>query len=254
MKNIFIIAKNTVKLEVRGKIWLALLIFGLGYLAIMLFLSELVLKELPMVRAFALLGIYFFNAIIALFLGTTSFYRDVERKTVYFIFAKPVSRAQFLIGKFLGLCAVIFLTSLLLAVAYLAVVALAGGGFDALGLLAVLMQWLEMALFIAFAIFVSTFSSSLLSIIYTSAVFFLGHVVSALVDDARKMNITGFRFMLVNALYYLFPNLEKFNIRDVAVHAVAAPWLSFGYALAYAMAYIILLLFVAIWIFDKKEI
>jgi hypothetical protein len=60
--------------------------------------------------------------------------------------------------------------------------------------------------------------------------------------------------MLVNALYYLFPNLEKFNIRDVAVHAVAAPWLSFGYALAYAMAYIILLLFVAIWIFDKKEI
>ena len=112
----------------------------------MLFLSELVLKELPMVQAFALLGIYFFNAIIALFLGTTSFYRDVERKTVYFILAKPVSRAQFLIGKFLGLCAVIFLTSLLLAVAYLAVVALAGGGFDALGLLAVLMQWLEMAL------------------------------------------------------------------------------------------------------------
>jgi ABC-type transport system involved in multi-copper enzyme maturation permease subunit len=254
MKNIFIIARNTVKLEVRGRIWLALLVFGLGYLGIMLFLSDLVLKELPMVKAFALLGIYFFNAIIALFLGTTSFYRDVERKTVYFILAKPVSRAQFLIGKFFGLCAVIFLTSALLAIAYLAVIALAGGGFDALGLLAILMQWLEMSLFVAFAMFVSTFSSSLLAIVYTSAVFFLGHVVSALVDDARKMGIGGIRLLFINILYYLFPNLEKFNIRDVAVHAVALPWASFGYALAYAVAYIVLLLFAAIWIFEKKEI
>ena len=162
MRNILTIAKNTLKLEIRDKIWIALLAFGLGYVAIMLFLSDLVLKELSMVRAFALLGIYFFNAVIALFLGTTSFYRDVERKTVYFILSKPVSRAQFLLGKFFGLCLVIFLTSVALAVAYLAVVALAGGGFDAMGLLAILMQFLEMALFLAFAIFVSTFSSSLL--------------------------------------------------------------------------------------------
>jgi ABC-type transport system involved in multi-copper enzyme maturation permease subunit len=254
MRNIWTIAKNTLKLETRDKIWIALVAFGLGYVAIMLFLSDLVLKELTMVKAFALLGIYFFNAVIALFLGTTSFYRDVERKTVYFILAKPVSRAQFLLGKFFGLCLVIFLTSMALAVAYLAIVAAAGGGFDAMGLLAILMQFLEMALFLAFAIFVSTFSSSLLSIIYTSAVFFLGHVVSSLVDDARKIGITGIRYVFVNILYYVFPNLEKFNIRDFAVHSVAAPWVSFGFALAYAAAYITLLLFVGIWIFEKKEI
>ncbi len=254
MKNILTIAKNTVKLEIRDKIWIALLAFGLGYVVIMLFLSDLVLQELPMVKAFALLGIYFFNAVIALFLGTTSFYRDVERKTVYFILAKPVSRAQFLLGKFFGLCAVIFLTSAALGAAYLAIIALAGGGFDAMGLVAILMQFLEMALFLAFAIFVSTFSSSLLSIVYTSAVFFLGHVVSSLVDDARKIGITGIRYAVVNILYYVFPNLEKFNIRDFAVHHIAAPWASFGYAVAYAAAYIILLLFIAIWIFEKKEI
>ncbi len=254
MRNILNIAKNTLKLEIRDKIWIALLAFGLGYIAIMLFLSDLVLKELPMVKAFALLGIYFFNAIIALFLGTTSFYRDVERKTVYFILAKPVSRAQFLLGKFFGLCAVIFLTSMVLAVAYLAVVALAGGGFDAMGLVAVLMQFLEMALFIAFAIFVSTFSSSLLSIVYTSVIFFLGHVISSLIDNARKMGISGIRYVLINTLYYIFPNLEKFNIRDFAVHTIAMPWASFGFAFAYAAAYIILLLFAAIWIFEKKEI
>jgi ABC-type transport system involved in multi-copper enzyme maturation permease subunit len=79
-------------------------------------------------------------------------------------------------------------------------------------------------------------------------------VVSQLVDDARKMGVSGIRYAVVNVLYYVFPNLEKFNIRDFAVHNVAAPWASFGFALAYAAVYIILLLFIAIWIFEKKEI
>jgi ABC-type transport system involved in multi-copper enzyme maturation permease subunit len=254
MRNIWIIAKNTVKLEIRDRIWVVLLVFGIGYVGLMLFLSELVLRELPMVNSFALLGVYFFNAIIAIFLGTTLFYRDVERKTVYFILAKPVSRAEFLLGKFFGLCAVIFLSSLVLAVAYLGVVATAGGGFAAMGLLAILMQFLELSLFVAFAIFVSTFSSSLVSIVYTSAVFFLGYVISSLVEDARKIGVTGIRFLIVNILYYIFPNLAKFNIRDFGVHPVAEPWTSFGLALAYAVAYIMLLLFSAIWIFDQKEI
>ena len=168
MRNIWIIAKHTVKLQIRDRIWIALLLFGVAYVGLMLFLSQLVLRELPMVNAFALLGVYFFNAIIAIFLGTTLFYRDVERKTVYFILAKPVSRAEFLLGKFFGICAVIFLSSIVLAAAYLGVIAAVGGGFGAMGLLAILMQFLELALFVAFAIFVSTFSSSLLSILYTS--------------------------------------------------------------------------------------
>lgn len=254
MRNILTIALHTVKLEIRDRVWIALLAFALGYVGLMLFLSQLVLRELPMVNAFALLGVYFFNVIIAIFLGTTLFYRDVERKTVYFVLAKPVSRREFLLGKFFGLCAVVFLTSAVLAGAYLIVIAAAGGGFGALGLLAILMQFLEMSLFIAFAIFVSTFSSSLLSVMYTSAVFFLGYLVSSLVSDARRAGITGIRYILVNVLYYAFPNLAKFNIRDIGVHYVADPWLSFGLAFAYAAAYIILLLFAAIWIFEKKEI
>src|ERR1700676_1634196 len=96
MKNILTIAKNTFKLEIRERILIGILIFALGYLAITLFLSDLVLKELPMVESFGLTGIYFFNAIVALFLGTTSFFKDIERKVVYFVLSKPVSRAQFL--------------------------------------------------------------------------------------------------------------------------------------------------------------
>src|SRR3984957_20600569 len=134
MNHILTIAKNTFKLEIRDRIIVGILILELGYMAITLFLADLVLKEIPMVESFGLAGIYFFNAIVALFLGTTSFFKDVDRKVVYFVLSKPVSRAQFLLGKFFGLCMVLLLTSAVLAVAYISVVAYEGGGFQALGI------------------------------------------------------------------------------------------------------------------------
>jgi len=254
MRNIFIIAKNTLKLEIRDKILYGIIVFGLLYVFFTLFLADLVLKEPTMVKAFGLTGIYFFNAIIALFLGTTSFFKDVDRKVVYFILSKPVSRAQFLLGKFLGLCMVLLLTSAILGVAYLGVVYFKVGVFDWIGIAAIALQFMEMTLFLAFAIFVSTFASSLLSIVYTSGVFFLGHIVSQLVTDAKTIGIGGIRLWLVEILYYIFPNLEKFDVRDFAIHAVATPWTSFGLAFAYAVVYIALLLTAAVWVFDKKEI
>ena len=78
--------------------------------------------------------------------------------------------------------------------------------------------------------------------------------VSQLVTDAKTIGIGGIRLWLVEILYYIFPNLEKFDIRDFAIHSVATPWTSFILAVAYAAAYIIFLLTAAIWIFDKKEL
>jgi len=254
MKNIFVIAKNTLKLEIRDKILYGILAFALGYIALTIFFGQLTLGELQMIKSFGLAGIYFFTAIIALFLGTTSFYKDVDRKTVYFLVSKPVSRSQFLIGKYFGLCLVLLVASIILGAAYFGIVMYEGGGFDVIGLLAIFMQFLEMCLFIAFAICVASFSTSLISIVFTSAVFFIGHVVSALLIDAKAIGISGLQYRLVQAIYYVFPNLEKFNVRDLAIHAVAMPFTSFLLALAYTAAYVALLLMTAIWVFDRKEI
>ncbi len=254
MRNIFVIAKNTLKLEIRDRIFYGIIAIAILYLFFTLFLSDLVLKELPMVKSFGLTGIYFFNAIVAIFLGTTSLYRDIERKIVYFIFPKPVSRGQFILGKFFGLCAILLVTSVILGIGYLSLVAYEGGGFDGFGLLAIAMQFFEMALFLSFAVFVSTFSSSLLSIVYTSGAFFAGHIVSAVLTAAKQTGISGIRYVLLEILYYIFPNLEKFDARNLAIHSVATPALSFFLAAAYAAIYIIFLLTAAIWIFEKKEI
>jgi ABC-type transport system involved in multi-copper enzyme maturation permease subunit len=85
-------------------------------------------------------------------------------------------------------------------------------------------------------------------------VFFLGHLMSSLVSDAKMIGITGVKLFFVEALYYLFPNLEKFDIRNLAVHAVSQPLSAFGFAVLYAFIYVALLLIAASWIFEKKEI
>ena len=254
MSNIFTIAKNTFNVEVRDKIIYAVFGFAILYFFLMEFMSQLVLGELSMVKSFALLGIYFFNAIIALFLGTTSFYKDIEQKIVYFILSKPVSRSQFVIGKFLGLCAVILFSSLIMGIDYIILIYFISHTIDFLGLLAILMQFLEMSLFIAFAIFVTTFSSSILSIVFTSAVFFIGHVVSSLLTSASIMGISGFKLFLIKIMYYILPNLEKFDIRNIAIHQIQFPFQQFLFAFCYALFYVILLLYSAILIFKKKEI
>jgi hypothetical protein len=82
----------------------------------------------------------------------------------------------------------------------------------------------------------------------------MGHIVSSLVADAQIIGISGVKLFLVQMLYYIFPNLEKFDIRNIAIHAVAEPFTSFLLAFAYAGFYIVLLLSAAVWIFDKKEI
>jgi ABC-type transport system involved in multi-copper enzyme maturation permease subunit len=254
MSNIFIIAKNTFNVEVRDKIIYAVFGFAILYFFLMEFMSQLVLGELPMVKSFALLGVYFFNVIVALFLGTTSFYKDIERKIVYFILSKPVSRSQFIIGKFLGLCAVILFSSVVMGIDYMFLIYVVSHTIDFLGLLAIAMQFLEMSLFIAFAMFVTTFSSSILSIVFTSAVFFIGHVVSSLLSAASSMGIGGFKLILIKLMYYILPNLEKFDIRNIAIHPVQLPFLNFFFAFCYALFYIALLLFSAILIFKKKEL
>jgi hypothetical protein len=79
-------------------------------------------------------------------------------------------------------------------------------------------------------------------------------VVSVMLTDAKTIGVTGIKYMLVEVLYYVFPNLEKFDARNLAIHAVAMPFASFALAFAYAAAYIVFLLAAAIWIFDRKEI
>src|ERR1700683_3871763 len=106
LDNVFAVAKNTFKESIRDKVLYAIVAFAFVYIAFTVFLGSISLGEdMHVIRSLGLAGIYLFGLLLSIFLGPSLVYKELERRTLYFILSKPLTRAQFIIGKFLGLFA-----------------------------------------------------------------------------------------------------------------------------------------------------
>ena len=253
MKNSIVIANNTFKQAIRDRILYGILIFAFLFIGSTLVLSSLSLGEdIFVIRNFGLAGIYVFGLIITIFLGASTVYEEVEKKSTYLLLAKPVTRADIIVGKFLGLFFAIGLTTFLMFGAYLLVIILNSGGFDYLAFWSIILQLLEMGVLIAILILFSIFTTPLAAIIYTILVLYMGHLLSLLKEFSLKSgDITRY---ILTAIYYIFPNLEKFNIRNLIVHQISITPKELALSAGYAIFYIILTLYIAQNLFNRKEL
>lgn len=258
MKNILphtilTIAKNTFKETVRNKILYGILVFAFVYMLFTLFLGSISLGEdLHVIRSLGLAGIYLFSIIITIFLGTSLLYREVERKTLYFVLSKPVSHTHFVIGKFCGLFVSVVISMSGMACFYLIMVAFKGGGFDALALLALLYQTLEIALLIALSICFSTFATPLASTLYAVLTIYIGHSLDLILNAVRGYGTLA--QVIAKTIYYTVPNLAKFDIRNVVIYDTHIALSQTLIAVAYALLYVTVLLYTAIILFRKREL
>ncbi|HUZ92511.1 MAG TPA: ABC transporter permease subunit [Candidatus Paceibacterota bacterium] len=252
MKNIFVIAKNTFRETIRDRILYGIVGFSFLYVAFSILLAKVSLGEIVILKSFGLAGIYAFGIIITIFLGASIIYKELERRTLYFVFSKPVSRLQLILGKFFGLYAAIVLVTALMTAVYLAVIGWNGGGFDALGLLSVFFELLEMAVFTALLVFFSTIATPLTSTIAAVMLLFGGHSMSSVLRTASQIGGPFYRF--IQAVYYIFPNLEKFDIRSLAVHHIAVSASVVALAALYAILYTAILLWLANFFLKRKEL
>ncbi len=253
MKNILTIAKNTFKETIRDKILYGIFAFALLFLLSTIFFGSISLGEdVKVVKDFGLAGIYAFSIIITVFLGTSLIYKEIEKRTLYVILSKPVTIIQFLLGKFFGLFASVSLNILLMTIVHLAVVYFKGGGFDYLSLWSILLLIFEIALFISIAILFSTFSTPLAGAIYSIILLYIGHSLGLLLDYVKNSGALAKFF--ANVVYYILPNLEKFNIRNSVVHGIHPTGSDIIYPILYSSLYSIILLWLAATSLKKQEI
>lgn len=255
MHNIFTIAKNTFKEAIRDRILFTILGFAVLFIFFTIFLGSISLGEdLTIIRSVGLAGIYIFGIIIAVFLGVQLFHKEIEKRTIYFILSRPVSHAELILGKFFGLFTAVSVTITLMSALYLAVVFMKGGGFDGLGFLASAMTLLELTVFIALAIFFSSFSvlTPLAAVIAAVVILYIGHSLDTLIVVTRK--IGGSAYIIARGLYYLLPNLEKFNLRELAVHHLMPSAQEIFFALIYMLIYCGLLLWFAKGMLKRREL
>jgi ABC-type transport system involved in multi-copper enzyme maturation permease subunit len=253
MRNILTIALNTFRQTIRDRILYGILVFALIFLGSTVVIGSLSLGEDTfIIKSFGLAGIYLFGTIITIFLGSTLIYEEVEKKSTYLILAKPVRRGDLILGKFAGLLLSVSTTVILMTLVYIGIAQFSGAGFDLLSLEAVILQIFEIAILIALLMLFSVITTPLAATIYTILLLYIGHLLSLILIFAGKQ--TGIVKYLFKSTYYIFPNLEKFNIRNTIVHGNSIASTEVILTLGYAIIYVVLILYLATQAFNRKEL
>ena len=251
---ILAIAKNAFREAVRDRILYNLILFVLLITASAIFLGELTAgQEARIIVNLGLSAILIFGTFISIFVGGSLVWKEIEKRTVYSIFSKPISRGEFIIGKYLGLCLTILVNVAVMGVGVSLALLYVGGGKLA-GTIwgAVFLIFLELTIITAVAIMFSSFSTPALSALLTFFVFLIGHFSSSLRDLAESLGSKA-AILLFKAIYYLLPNLSNFNFITNSANGDAAPLAMLGGAAAYAVFYDIILMTITFVIFKRRN-
>jgi Cu-processing system permease protein len=266
MRAVSSIAVHVFRESVRDRVPYTLLLFAVLLIAASYLLGQLtagqdvkIIKDLGL-AAMAVVGLF-----IAIFIGIGLVSKEVERRSVYSLLTKPVSRPQFVVGKYAGLVltlavyVAVMTAALYLLLAWMTWVTAPNVqlGWDAPGvdpamLRAVFLIFVELALVTAIALFFSTFSSPMLSAALTLGLWIAGRLnadlrnFDAVVDSAAAV-------WLARGLYHVLPDFSAFDVKLEVVHGmpVAAGYLAV--TAAYGAVYIVALLLAATVIFSRRD-
>ncbi len=230
------IASITVREALRRKVQVNLLLFGLFLVATSYFVSELTLGEMHRVISdLGLSSMELIGTLLAAFLGAGLVAGDIERRVIYPVIAKPVSRTGYVVGRYLGLSAVLLGNLAVMAAALSVVLVLDAGSarpLDTALLAAFAGIALQLLVVAAVAVLFSSLTSTTLASIFTLALAIAGH----LSNEVRALS-TGASAGLAKALWYVVPNLAALTLDDAVIYhrpVPASAVTAAGYGLAYA--------------------
>ncbi len=254
LNKIIIIARNTFREAVRDRVLYNLVVFVLLITASAIFLGELTAgQEARTIVNFGLSAMLVFGAFISIFVGVSLVSKEIERRTVYAIFSKPIGRGEFIIGKYLGLCLTLLVNVLIMGIGVSLAILYVGGGSLAVSIWgAISLIFLELTILTAVAILFSSFSSPALSALLTFFVFIIGHFSSSLRDFAENLGSNSAKIFF-NFLYYFLPNLSFYSFVTNAAHGDVPSVSMFGGAILYAIVYISILIAATILIFSRRN-
>jgi Cu-processing system permease protein len=267
MRSIAIIAGGVFRDSIRDRIGYGLVFFSIMLMASSYLLAQLtagqdvkIIKDLGLAAASAI-GLF-----IAVFFGIGLVTKEVERKSIYSLLSKPVTRTQFVLGKYFGLVLTLLINLSVMVLAFYAVLlyfemttldgakaAWEAPALDPRMLKAFALIGVELMFITATAIFFSTFSSPFLSVAMTFAVYIVGHFG----EDLKNLNAIVQSVVLpyiTKAIYYVMPNLSALDVKSAVVHGLPVSGTSMVLATGSCLVYIATLLVGAILIFSRRDL
>jgi len=247
------IAGNTVREAVRNKVLYALVFFAVLLIGVGVLLSTLsYVEQERIIQDVGLSAIRLFSALIAIFLGVGLIHKEVDRRTIYTIVTKAVTRGEFLLGKYVGLVATVWLQVAIMSLAFLAVSKLTDAPLHAQHLQALVLTAAEVALLVAIATFFSAFTTPMLASFFTGGFYVVGHLTRDLKQLGSQSDVESVQ-QVAAVLYRLLPDLESFNLTVEALHGLPVTPAEFWLPLAYGAGYVTLVLLAGIAVFQRKD-
>ena len=266
MRPIRWIADNVFKESVRDRVPYNLALFAVLLIGSSFLIGQLTAgQDVKIIKDLGLAAIAVFGLFIAIFIGIGLVSKEVERRSIYALLAKPISRPQFIIGKYAGLVltlavnVAVMTAALYIVLGYLTYVQTPGAraawdapGLDPRLLKAIGLIFVELMIVTAIALFFSTFSTPLLAAVLTFGLFIVGHF-NADLKNFDKIVDSAPAVWLARAVYHTVPDFSAFDIKTEVVHGVPVAAGYLGATVGYGFAYIAALLVVSILVFSRRD-
>jgi len=250
---VWVIGTNTVREAIRNKLLYTLLFFAIVLIGTGVIVSSISYVESGRIlQDVGLASIRLFSVGIAIFVGVGLIHGEVHRRTIYTILSKPVSRAEFLVGKYVGLVLTVWLQLVIMTAAFLGVSWMAGAPIDGGHAAAIGLIGVELALIVAIATFFSAFTTPMLASLFTLGLYLMGHLTRDLVQIGERSESESFR-QATRVIYEVLPDLETFNRTLEAVHQLPIEASQIGWAVVYGVGYVVAILFAASFVFERRD-
>ena len=250
---IWAIAVNTAREAIRNKLLYTFLFFALAMMLFGVVLATISYVERErMMQDFAFASIRLFSVAIAIFVGVGLIHKDIDRRTVYTILSKPLSRAEFLIGKFTGLVLIIWLQVAIMALFFAVVSLLMGAPLGFTHLAALALTAVELAIVVAFATLFSSFTTPLLASFFSCGIWVAGQLSRDLRDHGADSSSALVRETTA-WMHRILPDLESFNLSIQAAHELPIAASDIWLPALYGAGYVVIILASATLIFERRD-
>lgn len=256
MRKILTIARFTYLEAVSNKVLHSTLLFVLLIIGASGIYGQVSIADTThVIKDAGLFGITLFGVITAAIAGVSLFNKDIKQRTIHNILSKPVSRTQYIVGKYLGFCLTVWTLQLLMGAMLLAVVACYSGKANWELVIGVYGSMLEAAIISAIVIFFSSFAlTPVLPGLFTAAAFIAGHSLIFISRFGAENLTIGAAKSAFAAVTTAIPDLALFNWNTAIVYGNPVSLHSLGLATTYALTYSVAVLIFSTLIFKRREL
>jgi ABC-type transport system involved in multi-copper enzyme maturation permease subunit len=266
VKTIGSVAVAVFRESVRDRVFYNLVLFALLLVAASILIGQLTAgQDVKIIKDLGLAATSLFGLFIAVFVGINLVSKELDRRSVYPLFAKPIRRFEFILGKYAGLLLTLLINIAVMTIAVYAALYLLSRGvpdpvqrawdapaMDPALLKAIALIYLNLAVVTAVALFFSTYSSPMLSAVFTLGVYVAGQFIA----DLKRFDVivnSPAAVAVAKAGYYVLPDFARFDVKLAVVHGIPVSGAYLASTAAYAAMYVAALLFGAVMIFSRRD-